>query len=184
MLKLILASALALGAAPAALGQAAEPVSAAKKELVAKVLKLQQSGIENLGRTLAEQPVQMVVAQVRTMLARLPQDKRDALAREIEADVRKYVEDAVPVVRDRAVALAPATLSPLLEQRFSEDELRQIIAMLESPVNAKYQSMAGEMQRTLGTKVVAETRATIEPRFKALEESVNKRLRAALPAGN
>ena len=75
-------------------------------------------------------------------------------------------------------------MSPLLEQRFSEDELRQIIAMLESPVNAKYQSMAGEMQRTLGTKVVAETRATIEPRFKALEESVNKRLRAALPAGN
>jgi hypothetical protein len=149
--------------------------------LVARVLKLQQTGIENLGRTLAEQPAQQVIAQVRQAMARVPQDKREALAREIEADVRKYVEDAVPIVRDRAVALAPQTLGPLLEQRFSEAELRQIIAMLESPVNAKYQAMAGEMQRALGSRLVAETRAAVEPRFKALEDAVNNRLRAALP---
>jgi len=160
----------------------AEPVSAAKKELVARLLKLQQPGIENLGRTLAEQPAVQMAAPVRAAIARLPEDKREAVARAIEADVQRYADEVVPHVRERAVALAGGTLGPLFEQRFTEDELRQIIAMLESPVNLKYQAMSGEMQRALGTKLVADVRGNVEPKFKALEQSIQSRLRAATAA--
>jgi hypothetical protein len=163
---------------------ASAPVSAAKKELVARVLKLQQPGIETMGRSLAEQPAQQVMTQARAALQRVPAEKRDALAKEIEGDIRKYVDEAVPIVRDRAVQLAPSTLGPLLEQRFTEDELRQIIAMLESPVNAKYQAMAGEMQRTLGEKLIAETRSAVEPKAQAMQKSVGNRLNAAVPKTN
>lgn len=158
--------------------------SPAKKELVARVLKLQQPGIEAMGRVLAEQPAQQLFVQARNALQRVPAEKRDALAREIEGDFRKYAEEAVPVVRDRAVALAPSTIGPLLEQRFTEDELRQIIAMLENPVNAKYQAIAGDMQKALGEKLVAETRGAVEPKVQALQQSINNRLTAAVPKTN
>ncbi|MBK9133472.1 MAG: hypothetical protein IPM15_03705 [Betaproteobacteria bacterium] len=167
-------------AAPAhAQGTEASASTPAKKELVARVLKLQQPGLENIGRQLVEQPWLQMANAVRAEIGRLPQDKREAVAREIEADVRRYAEDAVPVVRDRAVALAPTTIGPLLEQRFTEDELRQLITILESPINARYQALGQEMQRALITKVVAETRAAVEPKVKALEQSVQTRLRAA-----
>ncbi|MFN8897145.1 MAG: hypothetical protein ACK5YM_03610, partial [Pseudomonadota bacterium] len=89
---------------------AQQPADGAKKELVARVLKLQQSGLEQLGRALAEAPAQQMVAQARAALQRAPADKRDAVARELDAEVRKYLDETVPLVRDRAVALAPSTV--------------------------------------------------------------------------
>ena len=35
------------------------------------------------------------------------QDKREADGKAIEAEVRKYVDEAYPIVRDRALKLAP-----------------------------------------------------------------------------
>jgi hypothetical protein len=170
--------------AQAASEPAAAPVSAAKKELVAKVLKLQQPGVENLGRQLAEQPALQMAIPLREAIARLPQDKRAAVAQQIQADMQRYAEDAVPIVRNRAVALSATTLGPMIEQRFTEDELKQLIAILESPVNARYQALGLEMQRALAAKVVAETQATIEPKFKALEQSIRGRLGAAMTAAS
>jgi hypothetical protein len=166
----------AANSAPAASEAASAPVSAAKKALVARVLKLQQPGIEAMGRTMAEQPAMQVMQQAAQALQRVPAERREALARDIEADVRKYADEAVPIVRDRAVKLAPTTIGPLLEQRFTEDELRQVIALLESPVNRKFQGMAGEMQRVIGEKLVADTRSEIEPRARALQQTVAGRL--------
>lgn len=160
------------------------PSSPAKKELVARVIKLQQPGLENIGRQLVEQPWMQMADPVRAALARLPQDKREGVAREIEAEVRRYAEDAVPIVRDKAVSLAPSTIGPLLEQRFTEEELRQLIAILESPVNARYQALGQEMQRALIAKVVAETRATIDPKVRSLEQSIQTKLRAAAGAAS
>jgi hypothetical protein len=175
----VLAAALLAHPARAQGPAASEPASAAKKELVAKILKLQQPGIEMMARQLAEAPVAQMAAPLRAAVARLPQDKREAVGRQIQADVQKYAEESVPIVRDRANALAPATLGPMIEQRFTEDELRQLIAILESPVNARFQALGLEMQRTLGSKVVAETQAAVEPKLKTLEQSIQNRLRAA-----
>jgi hypothetical protein len=170
--------------APAASEAASAPVSAAKKALVARVLKLQQPGIEAMGRTMAEQPAMQVMQQAGQALQRVPAERREALARDIEADVRKYADEAVPIVRDRAVKLAPSTIGPMLEQRFTEDELRQVIALLESPVNRKFQGMAGEMQRVIGEKLVADTRSEIEPRARALQQTVAGRLAPPAAAGS
>ncbi|MDZ7590595.1 MAG: hypothetical protein U5L05_07865 [Rubrivivax sp.] len=127
-----LAQAQAPAPSPKPTPPAAAP-SAAKKELVARVLQLQQPGIEAMARQLAEQPARQLLQGASQGLQRLPAERREAVARDIEADVRKYIEEATPIVRDRAVALAPTTIGPLLEERFTEDELRQVIAMLESP---------------------------------------------------
>jgi hypothetical protein len=168
--------AIAVAAVLATAGLAQAETSAAKKELVARVLKLQQPGIEMMARTLAEQPAMQLMQQVGPALQRLPEDRREAVARDIEADVRKYVDEAGPIVRDRAIKLAPTTIGPLLEERFTEDELKQIIAFLESPVNRKFQGMAQDMQRAMAEKLVAESRAEVEPKVRALQQSATQRL--------
>jgi hypothetical protein len=157
--------------------------SAGKKELVAKVLLLQQPGIEQAAKALAEQPAAQMMQRAAPILqSKVGADKREAVGKEIQADVKKYVDEAVPLVRDRAVKLTPTTLGPLLEERFTEDELKQLVAILESPVNRKFSQMGGEMQKALFDKLVAETQGAIEPKLKALELSIGKRL--GLPPAN
>jgi len=165
---------LAFGAVAGAQTPASSP---AKKELVAKVLQLQQPGIEGMARTLTQQPAAVMMQRAGNVLqARVPAEKREAVAREIQGDLKKYMDEAMPIVRDRALKLAPTTIGPLLEERFTEDELRQLIAIIESPVNRKFQQLGGEMQKALSDKLVAETRGAIDPKIRALEQSVAGRL--------
>ena len=182
-LMLAAAVALSFAAADAARAQASAPASAAKTELVARVLQLQQPGIEAMARQLAEQPARQLLQGASQGLQRLPAERREAVARDIEADVRKYVEEATPIVRDRAVALAPSTIGTLLDERFTEDELKQVIAMLESPVNRKFQGMGGEMQRVIGEKLIADTRGQVEAKVRALDQTVARRLGIAPATG-
>jgi hypothetical protein len=175
------AGGLALAQAPASAPAAA--TSATKKALVARVLELQQPGVEAMARQMAEQPAVQIMQQVRPLVQRLPAERRETVARDIEADLRKYVEEATPIVRDRAVKLAPGTIGPLLEERFTEDELKQVVAMLESPVNRKFQQMAPDMQRAIGGKLIAETRGEIEAKVRALDQSVARRLGITPAAG-
>lgn len=141
-----------------------------KKELAAKVLSLQQSGIDSVARGLAEQPLaQMLQAAGHVVQTQLPPERRDAAAKAIEAEARKYLDEVLPLLRQRASALAPNILGPLLEEKFSEDELRQLVAWLQSPVYQKFQQVAPAMQKALATQVVSETRGTVEPKLKALE---------------
>lgn len=160
------------------------PSTPAKKELVAKILLLQQPSIEGIATLLAQQPAaQMMQAANAALQSRIAPDKREAVAREIQADVKKYMDEAVPLLRERAVKLAPSALGPLLEEKFSEDELKQLIAIMESPVNRKYGQMNGELQKALGDKLVMETRSLIEPKVKELDASIGKRLGLAPAPG-
>ena len=163
-----------------ALASAAQAHAETKKELVQKLLVLQQPGIEAAGKQLAEQPAAAMMQRAGiAMQAGLPADKREAVARDIQSDVKKYADEAVPLLRKRAVELAPGTLGPLYEQHFNDDELKQLVTFLESPVYRKYQQLGGEMQRSLGEKLVADTRPTVEPRLRALEQQITQRLQAA-----
>ncbi len=176
---MIKATLLAAAIAVAGSAQAQAPASPAKKELIARVLKLQQSDIENAARGLIEQPAMQLGQQAGQALQRLPAERRDAVAQDIQADLRKYVDETGPIVRERAIKLAPSTLGTVLDERLSEDELRQIVALLESPTVKKFQALFPDMQRALTEKLVAETRSEVEPRLRALQQSVGQRLGVA-----
>lgn len=176
--------AVVLGAAFAAQAQA--PASPAKKDLVARILKQQQAGIENIARSLVEQPAIELMGNAASALpSRIAKDRQEAVAKEIQSDVQKYLADAVPLAQARAVKIAPASVGALLEEKFSEEELKQLVAIVESPVYTRFQRMGDDMQKVLADKLVAETRGTIEPKVRALEQSVARRLGVPLngPAG-
>ena len=155
----------------------------AKKTLVARILKVQQPGIEGLSRSMAERPAIALMDRAGPALTeRVAADKREAVGKEIQADVKKYLDEAVPLVTSRAVKLAPTTIGSLLEEKFTEDELRQVATFLESPVFSKYQQLTGDMQKVLAEKLLADTRSVIDPKVVALEQSVSKRLGIVAPA--
>ncbi len=179
ILKATLPVALSLGL----LGGSGAAMAQSKKELVAKVVQLQQNAIENMARELAERPAMAMLQQADGVLnTRVPQEKRAAVAKDIQADVKKYADDAVPMLRDRAVKLGPSTIGALLEEKLTEAELKEVIAMLESPTVRKYQALAGEMEKVLAEKLVAETRTAMEAKISTLEQNVVKRLNAAAPS--
>jgi hypothetical protein len=173
-------------ASAAAGGSAAAPSSPAKKALVARILKLQQPGIENMARQIAERPAAEMMQQAGQALKQVEADKREAIAKDIQADARKYADEAGAIAKSAAVKLAPSTIGTVLEANFSEAELKQLVAILESldsPVNRKLQSLGPEMQKSLGEKLIAETRSSIEPKVKALNDSIARRLQPpAAPA--
>jgi uncharacterized protein len=156
--------------------------SPTKKELVAKLLQLQQSNIEGLARTIVERPaVQMMQAAAATLQSQVPPARREAVAKSIDTDIRKFVDEATPMLAERAVKIAPASYGTQLEEKFSEDELKQLIAWLESPVNKKFQQQLPELQNAFTQKLVAEAGPLLDGKLSALQ----RKLQATLaPAGD
>ncbi len=182
--KSILIVSFALAAATAAQAQStpATPASPAKKELVGRILKLQQPNIEGMARSLVEQPAIELLGNAGSALPnRVAKDKQEAVAKEIQGGVQKYLDETVPLVQARAVKLGPTSIGTLLEEKFTEDELKQVVAMLESPVFSKFQRMGEDMQKVLVDKLVTDTRATVEPKVRSLEQTVARRLGVTNP---
>ena len=183
MKKLMIAALLSSAALAGAQTPPADstPSSPAKKELVQKLLVLQQPGIEQVARGLVERPALQMMQEASLVLQRqIAPDKREAIGKQVEADVKKYVEEATPLVRERAVKLAPSTIGPILEEKFSEDELKQLITWLESPINKKYARIGPEMQTAFVQKLVLDARPVVDPKLQALDGKVRSTL--GLPA--
>ncbi|MEJ6002843.1 hypothetical protein [Paucibacter soli] len=183
LLKICAAAVIAACAVPALAQSASAPASSpAKKELIAKVLQLQQPAIEGLARGVLQQPIGNLMQGAGAALQnQVAPEKREATAKAIEADIKKFVEENTPVLRNAALKLAPSTIGNMLDERFTEDELRQLVAILDSPVNKKYVQMGGDMQSALGQKLMAEVGPGLEGKFNALRASVAKQLGISPP---
>jgi len=150
-----------------------------KKDLVAKLLQTQRPAIEEMAKMIAERPVMQLLQQAGAALQQLPPDKREATGKSIQADAKKFVDEAVPVVRDDAIKIAPATVGAIMEEKFTEDELKQLIAWNESPVKKKYDEFGGEMQSALVKQLLTEAGTVLDPKLKALQQKIGDTLRAA-----
>lgn len=174
--KLGLALALAL-----ATGSALADPSPAKKALIDRIVVLQQQGIsEGLAGSLIQGPLQQLTQAGRAALQQVPAEKREATAKAMDVELKKFIEENVPYLKDKISKAVPSTSSALLDERFNEDELKQILAWAESPVSQKFGNMMGEMQRGVAQKVMAEAGPTLDGRFKTLNANVAKAL--GLPA--
>ncbi len=169
---------LVLATAQGALAQQAAPISPEKQKLIQKVLSLWH--VEETAIVMVQRPAATALEQSRIALqGRVTGPKQEATLKDIAGDVQKYVDEATPIARDNALRLKEPTLGPLLAQNFSEDELRQLVALLESPVKHKFEQLVPQMERSYGEKVAAESRAAIDPKLQALTQTVGVKLRAA-----
>ena len=170
--KLGLALALALTA-----GSAFAQPSPAKKALIDKIVALQQQGLaEGMTNNIIQGPVSQVMQAGRAALQQVPQEKREATARAMDAELKKFVDENVPYLRDKISKAVPTSASALLDERFNEDELKQIVAWAESPVSQKFGLASVELQKAVAQKVMAEVGPTLDGRFKTLNTNLAKQL--------
>lgn len=169
--------ALALAAAlPAAYAQS-------KKELAAKVVSLQLPAVDAMAAGIARDTAARLMDAAGQALGGVPEDKREALGKQVQADVKAFYDDILVRLHDSGVKNAPLVLGPMLEEKFSEDELKQIAVWLDSPAAKKFQQIGGEMQSQMSRKLVDDTRPAIEPKLKTLEQTLQKRFAQFAPAG-
>jgi len=160
---------------------AAAQSSSTKKELVQRVLALQQAELENVARGLVERPAAQMMQEAGLALQRqVAPEKREAMGKAIEAEVKKYIDESYPLVRERAIRLAPSTIGAVLEEKMSEDELRQLVAWLDSPVNKKYQQLGPDMRNAFIQKLLTDARPVVDPKVQALDGRIRTIL--GLPA--
>lgn len=170
--KLGLALAVAL-----ATGTALAQPSASKKALIDKIVQLQQQGMaDSMAASIVQQPLPQLMQAGRAALQQVPAEKREATAKAMDAELKKFVDENVPYLKDKIVKAVPTTTSALLDERFNEDELKQIIAWAESPVSQKFGLASVEMQKAVAQKVMAEAGPTLEGRLKTLQVNLTKQL--------
>ena len=144
-----------------------------KKELVQRVLVAQQSELEIVSRGIVERPAAQMMQEAGLAIQRqVPPEKREATGKAIEVEVKKYIDESYPLVRERAIRLAPSTIGAVLEEKMSEDELKQLVAWLESSANKKFQSLGPDMRNSFIQKVLADARPVVDPKVQALDARI------------
>lgn len=151
----------------------------AKAQLIQRLLQLWH--VDNIGVTMLQEPVAESLRQARSLLqGRASTERQEAAMKDIAADAKKFLDETTPLVRASAEKLIPTTVAPLLAEKFSEEELRQIIAILESPVKSKFEALIPEIQKALGEKIAAESASTINPKLEGLKKEIGERMRVAI----
>lgn len=151
-----------------------------KKELIDKLLLLQQPAVDAAARNITEQqPMQMAASAQRVIMQNVPEDKREATAQAVDAELKKYVQTAAPVIQASAQKLTKSTMAPALDERFTEDELRKLVAILESPELKKYNSVLPEMTDKLLDKIIVDARPTVDPALNKAAANVRQILQNA-----
>jgi len=166
----------AMAAAPAATS------SPAKHELAKRWVAVQDPALDNLARNVVELPARQLLAAAEPVLrGKVPADKRDAVAKQLQDAARKYVDETAPAVRKRAQELGQSDLQASIEEKYTEDELRQIVTFFESPTFKKMQQTQPQIDQALQRKLVTEMQPTIEGKARALQASMTKILGVAPP---
>lgn len=153
------------------------PASAAKKELVQRLLVIQQPAFENMTRDLLERPVrQMMGAAEEALEARVAPEKRPDAVKKIQDLLAKYRDETAPIIKDRAPKIGQASLGPVFEEKYTEEELKQLVAALESPAYKKFQQSLPELTNTYAQSLVKELDPIVAPKLKSLEQGVGAAL--------
>lgn len=151
-----------------------------KQDLIKRLPSLQKSELDALATDMAQNPVRQIGGQAQQLLMQIvPPEKREATAKQISAELNKFVETATPGVKASANKVALGAVSPVMESKFTEDELKQLVTMLESPVIKKYQEALPELQQALLEKISTDARVQFDPKAQALQDSVKKILDTA-----
>lgn len=170
---------LCASAAPAA--DAAATAGATREELIAHVIELLHA--EEVPLVRLQSLVVNGVEQAKIGLTqRLPADKVEPVMADIGATAAKTMGEVAPVVRDAGIKLAPSVIAPILREKFTDDELRQLVALLDSPVRKKYEALLPDIQNAIGQAVTQQTQAEVNPKLQDMGKQISARIAQALIA--
>jgi hypothetical protein len=156
----------------------AQSADAQKQQLAQKIVTLWKP--ELLVMTMVQRPAVEAVQQSKIKLQGTIDDaKLNATMAAIQKDAQSFVDQVTPIALASAQKADTDLVVPMLVKEFSVEELQQIVALLESPVRAKFDGFMPRAQKAIGDRVAADAGPKINPKLKELTESVGTKLRHA-----
>jgi hypothetical protein len=155
-----------------ALAQTADP----KVELATKVVALQQGPeLERLVQQLSGGATQELIASWGPKLeASVPKAKQQKASEDLNVELKKYSEDANKLIGKQVSKVSADTLVPAYVEKFTLDELKQLVAFFESPAIKKYQTTAPELGNIFVQKLIEASRTDVMARAKQFDDAAVK----------
>ena len=105
-------------------------------------------------------------------------DVRDKL----DAELKKFTDNTGKTIEAQVAKSAEPALVPIFMEKLTEDEMKTIIAYLESPVSAKFQSLGPDATNAWAKRIIDATKPAVESGVKTFDASANRIVGAAAGA--
>ena len=162
-----------------AFGGAFAQGDAAKKELAAKLVAQQTSDLDQLSAQLTNNAVAPMLAKWAPRLqSEVAESRRKEVADKLNEELNRFRDDTYAIIKGKTGKASAEALTPLYVERFSDDELKQLTAIFESPVFKKLQATAPELQKALIQKLVEDSRGEVQTRTAAFDAAAAKLIAA------
>jgi uncharacterized protein len=168
-----------LVAACAILYWASSPVYAqtadAKRPLAARAVAAQEGAeMDRMLAQLADSATQQMIGNWDERVAGLPAAKQQGAITALDAELKKFNDDTLKLITAQAPKARNEVLVGAYAERFSQDELKQLVALLEAPVFKKYQTIAPELGNLYVKAIVDGTRDQVTARSKVFDAAAAK----------
>lgn len=172
LLATLAIASLALSAAVHA--QTADP----KLEWATKAVALQQGPeLERLVGQLADSATQDILQNWGPKLqSNVPPAKMEQAKEGLNTELKKYFDDVSKTINSKVGTVSSSALIPAYMERFTLDELKQLVAFFESPAIKKYQSAAPELGSLFVKQLIEETNTDVMARTRQFDDAATKSL--------
>ena len=158
----------------------------AKRALATKLAQIQ---LKADGAAMAEQltasAVQPVIAGWSQRLDEtVPPAKQKEVRDKLDVELKKFAETTHKTVEGQVGKTAEAAMVPIFMEKLTEDELKTIIAYLESPVSTKFQALGPEATNAWAKRVIDATRSSVEAGAKNFDTAANRIVSASTGSSN
>lgn len=162
-------------------GTPAHAQDAGKKDLATRIVTLQKAhDMDALIAQLAASATQTVVSTWLPRLDDLPPARQKAAADQLDVELKKFNEDNLRTIRSRNDRISLEVLVPAYSEQFTAEEMKQLIAFMESPVIKKFYAANPHMANLLAKRLVEATRTDVEARIKAFDARASRILGGAV----
>ena len=90
-------------------------------------------------------------------------------ADQLDAELKKFNDENVRLIKAKNERISLEVLVPAYSERFTTEELKQLLVFLESPVIKKYYAANPQMANLLAQKLVEATHSDVQARIKAFD---------------
>lgn len=147
-----------------------------KRALAVKLAQMQQKAD---GSAMAEQ---LTASAVQPLLAgwsqrldeTVPPARQKDVRDKLDVELKKYADSTQKVVEAQTAKAAEAALVPIFMEKLSEEELKQIVAYMESPASAKFQALGPDATNAWAKRIVDATKPQVENGAKNFEAAANR----------
>lgn len=152
-----------------------------KLEWATKAVALQQGPeLERLVGQLADSATQDILQNWGPKLqSDVPPARMEQAKEGLNAELKKYFDDVSRTINGKVAKVSTNALIPAYMERFSLDELKQLVAFFESPAIKKYQSSAPELGNLFVKQLIEETQADVIARARQFDDAATKIIGAA-----